>query len=163
MKDLSEKDANSYLSFRIGTELYASSVANVISILEMTKITRVPQAPDYMKGVLNLRGSVLPILDLRVKFGLEDTEYTSDTCILVLEVVFKNEAFRMGAIVDSVQEVLNLGTEDIQPPPNIGSDFQSEFIIGMARNSDEFIMILDINKIFSAESIIDLNSLSGNE
>lgn len=155
MRDLSEHDSNSYLSFKIGTELYAASVSNVISILEMTKITRVPKAPDYMKGVLNLRGSVLPVLDTRLKFGLEDTAYTTDTCILVLEVSYKNEFFRMGAIVDSVQEVLKLTEDDIQPAPSLGGDFQSEFIIGMAKQNDEFIMLLDIRKIFSAEAIIE--------
>lgn len=163
MKDFQESDSNSYLSFRIGTELYGASVSHVISILEITKITRVPKAPDYMKGVINLRGSVLTVLDTRIKFGVTNTENTVDTCILVLEVVVKGESFRMGAIVDSVQEVLNIYEDDIQPPPSLGGDYQSDIIIGMAKKDEEFIMLLDIKRLFSGEAIVELKSISAEE
>jgi len=156
MIDLRDTDSNSYLSFRIGTELFGASVLHVISILEMTKVTRVPQAPEHMRGVINLRGSVLPVIDTRIKFGMEDTSYTTNTCILVLEVMIKNESIRMGAIVDSVQEVLTLIEEDIQPPPQLGQGFQAELINGMAKVNEEFIMLLDIVKLFSEEGATDI-------
>jgi purine-binding chemotaxis protein CheW len=144
-------ESNSYLSFRIGTELFGASVKNVISILEMTKITRVPKAPDYMKGVINLRGSVLPVLDTRIKLGIENTEYTNDTCILVLELNIKNESVNMGAIVDSVQEVLEIDQNEIQPSPSLGTNYNSEIINGMTKQGDNFIMLMDINKLFTEE------------
>ena len=159
--DLSlHNNTNSYLTFKIGTELFGASVKFVISILEMTKITRVPQAPEYMKGVINLRGSVLPVIDTRVKFGITDTKVNTNTCILVLELIIKNEALRLGAIVDSVQEVLELSEDDIQPPPQIGSKYQANIIKGMAVRNNQFIMILDINKLFIEESIVDINNVS---
>ena len=154
-----KEDSNSYLSFRIGTELFAASVKNVISILEITKITKVPKAPPYMRGVINLRGSVLPVLDTRIKFNASNTEYTTNTCILVLEVMVKNESIRLGAIVDSVQEVLSLDAPDIQPPPSLGTNYQSDIITGMTHHNDEFIMILDITKLFSEEAMFNLNEL----
>lgn len=158
MIDLRDTDSNSYLTFRIGTELFGASVSHVISILEMTKITRVPKAPMHMRGVINLRGSVLPVLDTRIKFGVKDTSYTNNTCILVLDVSIKNESIRMGAIVDAVQEVLTLIDEEIQPPPKLGQGFQAELITGMAKKEEEFIMLLDIERLFSEEVALDIKS-----
>jgi purine-binding chemotaxis protein CheW len=156
-------ESNSYLSFKIGTELFGASVKHVISILEITKITRVPKAPPYMKGVINLRGSVLPVIDTRIKFGLDNTEYTNDTCILVLELTIKNESLRLGAIVDSVQEVLEIDESEIQPPPSLGTDYQSEMISGMTKRNDDFIMLLDIVRLFTEESMVELNEVSLDE
>jgi purine-binding chemotaxis protein CheW len=155
MDDLNNNVSNSYLTFKIGTELFGASVKNVINILEMAKITPVPKAPNYMKGVLNLRGSVLPVLDTRIKLGLDHIADTVHTCILVMEVGVNNDLFRMGAIVDSVQEVLELTENEIQDPPKIGANYQSDLVIGMAKKEDQFIMILDISKLFGQESILD--------
>ena len=155
MENSEQFESNSYLSFKIGTELFGASVKNIISILEMAKITRVPQAPDYMKGVINLRGSVLPVIDTRIKFGISNLEITDNTCILVMQVLLKSESLLLGAIVDSVQEVLELSEEDIQPPPSIGTGYQTDIISGMAKKADEFIMLLDINKLFAEETSVD--------
>ncbi len=150
--DITENnDSKSYLSFRIGKELFAANVKNVISILEITKITRVPKAPPYMKGVINLRGSVLPVLDTRIKFNVGNTEFDANTCILVLELIEKNETIKLGIIVDSVQEVLHIEDNEIQPPPKLGIDFNSEIIIGMTKQDDTFIMILDVAQFFNVD------------
>ncbi len=154
------KKVNSYLSFQIGTEIFAANVTSILNILEMTKITRVPKSPVFMKGVMNLRGSVLPVLDTRIKFGLPETEYTTNTCILVLELVSKNETIQMGAIVDNVQEVLELSDDEIQPPPSIGTNFRSDFLVGMASKNNNFIMIIDVNEVFADYDIINIQELS---
>ena len=147
---------NSYLSFKLGDEYFASNVNKVLNILEMMKITKVPKAPTYMKGVINLRGSVLPLVDTRCKFGMTPTEISSDTCILVLDVEVDGQSIHIGALVDSVQEVLEIEQKDIQPPPSIGSKYQSEFIYGMVKSNEEFIMLLDMDKVFSADDIVSL-------
>jgi purine-binding chemotaxis protein CheW len=151
-----EKKQNSYLSFKLGQETFASNVSKVLNILELTKITKVPKAPEYMMGVINLRGTVLPVINARLKFGMTAVEETTNTCILVLDVVVDGETVKVGAMVDSVEEVLELNEEDIQPPPTIGSKYKSEFIYGMAKSNEEFIMLLDMDKVFSADEIIDL-------
>ena len=147
---------NSYLSFNLGEEEFAAHVGKVLNILEMTKITEVPKSPDYMKGVINLRGAVLPVIDTRIKFGMTQTEYTTNTCIVVMEVEMEGDMVQVGALVDSVQAVLELDEAQIQPPPSIGSKYKSEFIYGMAKVEENFIMLLDMEKVFSSDEIISL-------
>lgn len=145
--------ANSYLTFTMGDEIFASNVTKVISILELTKITKIPRTPEYIRGVINLRGTVLPIIDLRLKFNFSITEFTSRTCILVLEVFVDEKIVKVGTLVDSVQEVLEIEESEILPPPNIGSDFQSNYMEGMYRNEDSFIMILNMDMVFSSQEV----------
>ncbi len=147
---------NSYLSFNLGEEQFAAHVGKVLNILEMTKITEVPKAPEYMKGVINLRGTVLPVVDTRIKFGMTPTEYTTNTCIVVMEVDMEGDIVQVGALVDSVQAVLEIEESQIQPPPSIGSKYKSEFIYGMAKVDDRFIMLLDMEKVFSSDEIIQV-------
>lgn len=156
MANQNQEKINSYLSFQVGNEVFAANVAHVINILEITKITRVPRSPKFMKGVMNLRGSVLPVLDTRIKFGLEETAYTTNTCILVIELSSKNEKIQLGAIVDSVKEVLELEEKDIQPPPSIGTTFDSKLLDGMTRKDDDFIMIINVDKVFGDDEIINI-------
>ena len=148
----------SYLSFKLGEEIFAANVSKVLNILEMTKITQVPKAPNYMKGVINLRGTVLPVIDTRIKFGLSATEFTPNTCILVLEVIVENEHLHIGALVDAVQEVLEIEDEELLAAPTLGNRYRSEFINGMYKLTDEqFIMMLDMDRVFSVD---DVNLLS---
>ncbi|PKP22601.1 MAG: chemotaxis protein CheW [Bacteroidetes bacterium HGW-Bacteroidetes-21] len=155
---------NSYLSFKLGDEVFAANVGKVLNILEMVKITKVPKCPDYMKGVINLRGSILPVIDTRIKLGMSATEMTPNTCILVLDIDFKDDSIHIGGLVDSVQEVLEIEPDKILPPPNIGSKFQSEFICGMYKfNEDQFIMLLDMDKLFSTEDLLDIQNTSPSE
>jgi purine-binding chemotaxis protein CheW len=151
---------NSYLSFSLGTETYASHVVNVLNILEMTQITKVPKAPEYMLGVINLRGTVLPVIDTRMKMGITQTEITKDTCIIVLEINVDNEKLYVGSIVDSVKEVLEIDPHEILPPPNIGNKFKSEFITGMYKRGEGFIMIVNMNNIFADHELAELVSIS---
>ena len=145
---------NSYLSFNLGDEEFAVNVSKVLNILEMLKITEVPKSPEYMKGVINLRGAVLPVVDTRIKFGMTPTEYTNNTCIVVMEIEMDNDIVKVGALVDSVQAVMELEDSEIQPPPSIGSKYKSEFIYGMVKVDEKFIMLLDMEKVFSAEEVI---------
>lgn len=144
---------NSYLTFKLGEETFAANVAKVLNILEMTQITKVPKAPNYMKGVINLRGVVLPLIDTRIKFEMPETEFTNNTCILVLEIDLNGEIVQVGALVDSVQEVLEFDDADILPPPSIGTKYKTEFIDGVVKADDNFIMLLNMDLIFSTDEL----------
>lgn len=151
-KDLEVKTC---LSFRLNEEVFAIDVSKVINILEMSHITKIPKAPAYMKGVINLRGTVLPVIDLRTKFGLPEKEITVDTSIIVLSIDVSGEPVLVGTLVDAVKEVLELKTEEIAPAPSIGTKYNSGFIEGMWRTNEKFIMLLNIDMVFSTDEIID--------
>jgi purine-binding chemotaxis protein CheW len=144
-----------YLSFKLGDEVFAINVSKVLNILEMKPITKVPKSPDYLKGVINLRGTVLPVVDLRLKFGLAENKVTVDTNIIVISIDKEGDTIMLGIQVDSVKEVLEFKTEEIAPSPSIGTKYNSGFIEGMWRVGENFIMILNIEKVFSVEEIID--------
>lgn len=146
------KSYESYLSFKLGNEIFAASTRKVLSILEVTDITPVPHSPSYMKGIINLRGTVLPIIDTRVKLGLPPTSLTNNTCIIVFEVTLDNEILQLGALVDAVQAVLEVDAEKIQPAPSIGTKYKSEFVQGITSYESEFVMLLDIDQIFGSNA-----------
>jgi len=146
-------DIRQYLTFKLSDEVFALDVSNVREILEFTDITKVPKTPNFMRGVINLRGSVVPVVDMRIKFGMTATEKTINTCIIVVEVDFEGENTILGALVDSVQEVFELEPEEIEPPPKIGTGLNTEFIKGMGKKEDKFIIILDIDKLFSLQEL----------
>jgi purine-binding chemotaxis protein CheW len=149
----------SYLSFRLGDEEFAANVSQVLEILELPSITRIPHAPDYMRGVINLRGKVLPVLDTRVKFRLPVIDDTINTSIVVLRVNIGDTVTDLGAIVDSVEEVMELKEEEMSPPPSIGS--YTSFLKGMVRDKDKFVMVLDVDRVFSETEIEDSLKLTG--
>ncbi len=152
------KKLNSYIIFKLVNEYFAINVGKVISILEMQSITEVPDAPPYMKGVINLRGDVLPIVDSHIKFNMPSIDVTMMTCILVLEITgSKNESIKLGLMVDQVTEVIGISTMDILPPPDIGEAYKSRYINGMYKKDDMLIMILDIDMLLSTNKIIELN------
>ncbi|MFZ2958681.1 MAG: chemotaxis protein CheW [Candidatus Ozemobacteraceae bacterium] len=142
-----------YLTFKLGEEVFAVDVAQVREILDFTTVTKVPQTPEFMRGVINLRGSVVPVVDMRLKFGMSKTEKSVNTCIVVVEVNLENETLVIGALADSVQEVVELEAGQIEPPPKIGSRLKVEFLKGMGKRDERFIMILDIDKVFNASEI----------
>ncbi len=150
-----KKAIETFLSFTLEEEVFAINVSKVINILEMKPITRVPRTPQFLKGVINLRGTVLPVIDLRLKFGLPEKEATVDTSIIVLNIEKDGEAVLLGILVDAVKEVLEFKTDEIAPSPSIGTKYDSGFIQGMWRIEESFIMVLDIDKVFSIEEIID--------
>lgn len=158
-----EVKSNSYLSFRLGDEEFALHVSKVLNILEMMKITKVPKAPVYMKGVINLRGTVLPVVDTRLKFGLGETVYTDKTCIVVMELTLDDQKVFVGSLVDEVLSVLEIDSGGIQDPPSIGSKYRAEFINGMVKVDDKFIMILDMEMIFTTDELIVLKDKMSQE
>mgnify|MGYP006280720841 CR=1 FL=1 len=158
MKKEELENIDSYLTFKLGEEEFAAHVSKVLSIMEMVKITKVPKSPEYMQGVINLRGQVLPVVDTRIKFGMTPTEFTANTCIVVMEVEVNGEYVQVGTLVDSVQEVLEISDDQIQPPPSIGNKYKSEFISGMAKLDEHFIMMLDMDHVFSAEEIMNVQA-----
>ncbi len=149
-----ENVVTSYLSFQLGGEMFATDVGKVLEILELCPITKVPRSPEYMRGVINLRGKVLPVLDTRIKFGLNAAEDNVDTCIIVLDVNMDGGVIQLGALVDSVEEVLKLSAGDIEPPPSLGSRFNPEYMLGMVKQDDAFIMILNVDKVFDSSELI---------
>jgi len=155
-------ETRQYLTFNLGGEPFALDVAHVREILELTNITKVPRTPESMRGVINLRGSVVPVIDMRLKFGLPSLEATVDTCIIVVEVSLEGESAILGALVDSVQEVFELEPGLIEPAPKIGVGIRTEFIKGIGKRESRFIMILDIEKTFSAEEL-DLTDQAGQD
>lgn len=150
---------NSYLTFKIGSEEFGAHVSKVLNILELQKITKVPKSPDYMRGVINLRGLVLPVIDTRVKFGMSATEITPDTCIVVMDLVNEDETVHIGALVDSVVAVREIEQDQIQSPPSIGKRYQSEFITGVVQLDDSFILILDLIKLFTSVELKKLKEI----
>jgi len=149
-----------YLTFKLADEVFALDIGKVREVLDFTTVTKVPQTPDFMRGVINLRGNVVPVVDMRLKFGMSRTEKTVNTCVIITEIVVDRETTVVGAMADSVQEVLDLEPEEIEPPPRIGAKLNTDFIRGMGKHSDQFIMILDIDKVFSAD---ELSEVKGSE
>ena len=140
---------NSFLSFRLGDELFAANVSKVLEILEIPKITKVPRSPAFMRGVVNLRGNVLPVIDARTKFGMPAVADTINSCILVLNLEWEGKEIVLGTIVDQVQEVMEIDESSIQPLPTVGAKYKTEFIEGMVKQEDQFIMLLNIDLLFS--------------
>ena len=148
--DTAVKSATSqYLSFILLDEVFAVDIAKVREVLEYTSVTKIPQMPTYMRGVINLRGGVVPVIDMRLKFGMSETEKTINTCVIITEVYLKGESVILGALADSVQEVFDLLHEDIEPAPKIGTQLDTDFLMGMGKKNGDFILILDIDKVFS--------------
>ncbi|WP_016776467.1 chemotaxis protein CheW [Anaerophaga thermohalophila] len=159
MDKVKKRITDAYLSFCLADEIFALHVSQVRKILELVDITEVPRTPDYMRGVINLRGHVLPVLDLNIKFGLPPFQSTKTSCILVIETELDNEAIMLGILVDSVQSVLKIKEEQILPPPSIGKKFKTDFISGMTRVEEKFYMILDMNLILKSNDVFSIKDI----
>ena len=140
-----------YITFKLGEESFAINVAQVREVLEISQITKVPTSPHYMRGVVNVRGKAIPVVDLRLKFGLPAAPDTVHTRILVIELELDGETTVVGGVADSVHEVIELEPGQINPPPRIAMRWRTELINGMGRRGDEFIILLDIQAVFSLE------------
>src|SRR3984893_12696721 len=134
-----------YLTFKLADEVFTIDVAKVREVLDFTTITKIPRTPEFMSGVINLRGNVVPVVDLRLCFEMSRTEKTVNTCIVVVEMLLEGESTVIGALADSVEEVIDLEPDQIQPPPTIGTQIRTDFIKGMGKRDSQFIMILDID------------------
>lgn len=148
-----------FLTFVLGKEEYGIEITRVREIIGIVEITPVPKAPSFIKGVINLRGKVIPIVDMRTKFSMEQVEFTSETCIIVVEV---NERL-MGILVDTVSEVLDIQANDIEPPPSFGSGLSTMFILGMAKIKGDVKILLNIDEVLNASELISIDELSKSE
>ena len=144
--------ARQYMTFKLGGELFAIDVSHVREVLEVPRVTKVPTAPAYLRGVVNVRGKAIPVVDLRTRFGLPPVEDTVQTRIIVLELELDGEETVLGGIADSVHEVIELDPSHIDPPPRIAMRWRTEFIQGMGRRGDDFIIILDVNALLSSDA-----------
>jgi len=156
---MSMEESNQYLTFELNDEVFALDITQVREVLDFTNVTKVPNTPDFMCGVINLRGGVVPVVDMRRKFGMPRAEKTVNTCIVIAEVAIDDESTVLGALVDSVQEVLVLEPEQIEPPPRLGTKMKTDFIRGMGKQDDRFIILLDIDKVFASDELILVNEL----
>ena len=149
-----------YLTFRLAEEQYGLNVLQVREVLEIPRITRVPRMPIYMKGVINIRGSVVPVIDLRLKLGLDELENSVNSRVVIIEIETSQEKIALGILVDSVQEVVDIGQSEISPPPRIGTKIESSFINGIARLGQGFVIIININQVFDNQEMASLSGAS---
>jgi len=149
-KAIMEKEGK-YLTFALGPEEYGLEILKVREIIGYMDITAVPQTPHHVKGVINLRGQVIPVIDLRAKFGMETAEVTEETCIIVVENSQGDHKFSTGIVVDHVQEVLDIAGEDIEEAPRFGSSVNTDFILGMGKIGETVKILLDIDRVLAGE------------
>lgn len=152
-----------YLTFQLGGEEYALGILRVREIIQWQEVTRVPTAPAAIRGVLNLRGSVVPVVDLGVKFGVGATEPTRRTCIVIVEVEREGERTVMGVIADAVSQVMELGEGDIEPAPSFGTRVRVDYLHGMARMGDRFALVLDVDRLLSTTELLSVDTAASGE
>jgi purine-binding chemotaxis protein CheW len=146
-----------YLTFALGPEEYGLEILKVREIIGYMEITAVPQTPQYVKGVINLRGQVIPVIDLRANFGMNTAEVTEETCIIVVETSNSSRKFSTGIVVDRVQEVLDIAGEDIEGTPEFGSAVNTDFILGMGKIGDSVKILLDIDRVLASDDFSSLD------
>lgn len=147
------EEESKYLTFKLANEEYGVEILKVRELIGIMDITAVPQMPQYMKGVINLRGKVIPVVDLRLKFGLDEIEHTEQTCIIVVDV-----GREIGIVVDTVSEVLDIAGENVEPPPSLGGSVDTSFILGMGKVGDAVKILLDIGRVLNTSELIDIAS-----
>ena len=152
VKVMAEREGK-YLTFTLAEEEYGIGILKIKEIIGMLPITSVPQTPDFVKGVINLRGKVIPVIDLRLRFGMGEIDYTERTCIIVVEIDGQAGTVLIGIVVDSVSEVLNIKGEDVENTPTFGTKLNTEYILGMAKMEGGVKILLDINRVLSGEEL----------
>jgi len=160
MNSIEVNETAQYLTFTLGNEDFALEISKVREVLDYTAITRIPRMPDFIRGVINLRGSVVPIVDLRLKLDMNAVEKTVDTCIVIVEIMIDGELTQIGILADSVKEVINLDPASISPPPRIGTKLKNEFVKGVGQQEGRFLIILDIDRVLSEEEL-EIVKISG--
>jgi len=148
-----------YLTFALAQEEYGLEILKVREIIGYMDVTLVPKTPKYVLGVINLRGQVIPVIDLRSKFGMETAERTEETCIIVVEIIRNGQAISMGIVVDHVSEVLDISQEMIEPTPQFDTDLDTSFILGMGKIGDKVKILLDIDKVLSRQDVARLSEI----
>jgi purine-binding chemotaxis protein CheW len=160
MEENNAISSEQYVTFSLGEELFGVEVTRTREILSLTPVTKVPQTPDYLLGVINLRGQVVPVVDMRLKLGLPAGAETEDTCIIVVEVQVDGEAIIVGALADAVREVMEIRSDQIEPPPRLGTRLNTEFINGMGKIDEQFMILLNIDRIFNSEELMLVQDVS---
>lgn len=150
------EDYQKLLTFSLGAEGYGVSILKVKEIIGMMDITPVPRTPDFIKGVINLRGKIIPVMDLRMKFGMDQEEYNERTCIIVAEIVLKGVQKLLGVVVDMVSEVVTIYNDQIEPPPEYGTSAEHSSILGIGKIKDRVVIILDIDEVFQCEDVVNM-------
>jgi purine-binding chemotaxis protein CheW len=151
--------AGKYLTFNLGKEVYGIEILKVQEIIGMMQVTRVPRTPAFVRGVVNLRGKVIPVIDLRLKFGLETKEDNDRTCIIVVQVGLGGGSVIMGLIVDEVSEVLNVLADQIEAAPSFGSKVDTDFILGMGKVAQKVVMLLDVDKVLASDELASVQTM----
>jgi len=152
-------ETSQFLTFKLSDEIFAVDISKVREVLDFTAITKVPRTPEFMRGVINLRGSVVPVVDMRLKFGMSKTEKSVNTCIIIVEVSVDQETTILGCLADSVQEVMDLEPDQIEPAPKIGTRLRTDFIKGMGKRNENFVIILEINKVFTSDELSQVQAV----
>jgi purine-binding chemotaxis protein CheW len=160
LNEVGDSREGKYLSFFLGEEEYGLGILRVKEIIGMISVTPLPKTPDFVKGVINLRGKVIPVVDLRLRFGMEPVQYTERTCIVVVEITGSAGAIFIGIVVDSVSEVIHIKSSDIEDPPDFGTTVHTEYILGMAKMAGNVRILLEINKVLNADEFSDLDQVA---
>lgn len=160
LDNVSQNEASQYLTFILSDEEFAVPIMQVKEIIEYNDLTTVPMVPEFIAGALNLRGSIVPVINLAIKFGMTPSEISRRTCVVIMEVEVDNEQAVMGVLVDKVLQVLDITEENIDAAPTLGAQIRTDFIKGMGKLEDRFVIILAINKILSAEEIAVVGSFN---
>lgn len=163
MASLKSLEQKTYLTFRLEEEIFAVDVQNVHEVLEFSTVTKIPGVPDFVRGIINLRGRVVPVVDLRRKFAMAETEKTRSTCIIVLDLGAGENKTVIGALADSVKEVFEFEPGQVEPPPRIGSMSKTDFIQGIGKREGQFIIILNITRVFSTDEVVLLGTAAEEE
>lgn len=146
-------EEHQYLTFVINQEAYGITILAIKEILEYGELTRIPMVPSFIRGVINLRGSVVPVVDLAVRMGAESAQVTKRTCIVIIEITHEDEVMDIGIVVDAVNEVLDIPPEEVEPAPNFGASIRLDFIRGMGKVNNKFVILLDVNRVLSVEEL----------
>jgi len=158
--EVAAKLAGKYLTFKLGDEEYGLEILKVQEIIQMQTVTRVPRTPDYMRGVINLRGKVIPVVDLRRKFNMETCADTDRTCIIVVQIASGDSKVVMGTIIDEVKEVLDIKAENIEETPSFGASIDTQFILGMGKIGQSVKILLDIDKVMSVKELSAIREIT---
>lgn len=161
MTSMSEQENGQYLTFLLGGEMFAINILSIKEIIEYASLTPVPMMPEFIRGVINLRGAVVPVVDLSSRFGRSKSEMTRRTCIVIIESQSEDFKQDVGVIVDSVSAVLEIPGNDIEPAPSFGTDIRADFISGMGKISDKFVILLDVNRVLSVREMSMLAKVNG--
>ena len=156
-------EQNQYLTFLLGDEMFAIGILSIREIIEYGVVTDVPMTPPFIRGVLNLRGAVVPVVDLSVRFGRPARENTKRTCIVIVEIESPRGNQEMGVVVDAVNEVLEIARNDIEPPPEFGARIRNDFIKGMGKIEGKFVIVLDLNRVLSVDEVAVVAAMSRSE